>query len=91
MTSKIKSFESHIEKVYGIKNSQLGRIHGEIQAHITGLDEYNDQFKCDVVTLEQSSITELLKMHGEFADSLTQCLVEINSAKTKRGFDKDIK
>ncbi len=80
---RINNFDAHIHKTYKIKNTLLKDAHSKFQQEITFTDEFNEQFKKTKIVFEANTISQLSQLHAEIIKSITQRVLDINSANQK--------
>lgn len=79
---RIDSFERSIYSIYKLDDFsiQIKKVHIEIQQYITGEDEFNQQYKNDVVSFSSAIKSDILKKQSELVEAITHSVIAINSA-----------
>lgn len=79
---RIDSFERSIYSIYKLDDSsiQIKKVHIEIQQYITGEDEFNQQYKNDVVSFSSAIKSDILRKQSELVEAITHSVIAINSA-----------
>lgn len=84
MSERIKNLDNLIKTNFKIDKIDLTSKHAEIQQNITAMDEFNEDYKKEVIKFSNQSKNEILKLHTELSYKLTEMVIEINSAKKRR-------
>lgn len=84
MSVRIMSFNDSVHKSYQIKDSLLLDRHSDMQQFITGSDEFNENYKENVVIFEGGTKNEILKKHSELNTVVMQRVIDINNAKKRK-------
>lgn len=86
MSNKVKTLEESLKLRFNINELTLCSKHAEIQQKVTIMDEFNESYQKPCVIFNESSKNEILKLHNDFSNVITDRIVELNSAKKKRRF-----
>lgn len=84
MSLSVKSLEGFVSAYYDIPKGKLIELHSEFQQFITAEDDFNNQFKEEVVSFSTETKSQFLKRQSHISDAFTRIIIEINSAKELR-------
>jgi len=84
ISCRINNLDEYIHQSYQIEKTLLKDAHFKFQTYITGTNEFNDQYSADKVKFDANTILLITKEQTEIVNAMTQRVLDINSAKTKR-------
>lgn len=84
ISCRINNLDEYIHQYYNIEKTLLKDAHFKFQTYITGTNEFNDQYSCDRVKFEANTILLVTKEQAEIVKAMTQRVLDINSAKTRK-------
>lgn len=83
ISCRISNLDCFIHQTYVIEKSLVKDVHFKFQQEITDTNEFNSQFKEPCLSFEPSTISRLVQLHTDIVKSITQRVLDINSAKRK--------
>jgi len=84
LSCRISNLDAYIHDTYKIEKTLLKDSHSVFQQYVTGTDEFNDQYSSDTVKFSANTITLLTREQSTIVKAITQRVLDINSAKSKR-------
>lgn len=81
VSNRINCVERSLNDSFYIKDSNIGRIHSEIQNFITGTDDFNNGYRNDRLAFRETTKNEILVYHTKLLECFTDVVVKINRAK----------
>lgn len=84
ISCRINNLDEYIHQYYNIEKTLLKDAHFKFQTYITGTNEFNDQYSCDRVKFDANTILLVTKEQAEIVKAMTQRVLDINSAKTRK-------
>lgn len=84
LSCRINNLDAYIHDSYKIEKTLLKDSHFGFQQYVTGTEEFNNQYSSDTVKFSANSITLLTKEQSNIVKAITQRVLDLNSAKSKR-------
>lgn len=81
-TTRITTLDEFIHLKFSIEGHPIKDAHVKLREELTGYDEFNEQFKGEVVTFSSSSILQFQNLHLVLAKAIMQQVINVN----ERGF-----
>lgn len=90
VSNRINCVERSLNDSFYIKDSNIGKIHSEIQNFITGTDDFNNGYRAEKLIFRETTKNEILAYHIRLLECFMDVVVKINRAK-KHGIGWQIK
>jgi hypothetical protein len=84
MSERILNLDKFVHENYLIDNSLIVSKHAEIQKTITGMDEFNNDYKMPTIQFTALSKIDMIRLHSELSRILIQRVIDINNAKKRK-------
>lgn len=90
ISNRIDCIERSLNDSFYIKDSDIGKIHSEIQNFITGTEDFNNNYRASQLIFSEGTKNDILTYHTKLLKCFTDVVVKINKAK-KHGLGWRIK
>jgi len=90
ISNRIECVERSLNDSFYIKDSDIGKIHSEIQNFITGTEDFNNNYRSKQFSFSETTKNEILIYHTRLLKCFTDVVVKINKAR-KHGIGWKIK
>ena len=81
ISNRIECVERSLNESFYIKDSNISKIHSEIQNFITGTEDFNNGYRDSKLIFNESTKNEILVFHTNLIKCFIDVVVKINQAK----------
>jgi len=80
LSGRIKTIDETVKQYYDCSSSVLKDAHSDFQQYITGLEEFNSQFKNEHVIFSQEARSKIFEHQGLIIAAIIHKVIEVNDS-----------